>query len=89
MLECRLVEIDKPGILYRVGKHDSMQGLWYDAQGRPTGDIKGLSNEGLEMGVHGVFQHGLISCTTSLETLSNWFNEDDMKILILLIKFFL
>lgn len=84
MLKAHQEVIDKRALLYRVGKSDSLNGLWYDKNGSYTGLIHNLSEGNaalLPMGPHPIFRtdgHHWISTTDSLEMLKNWFSEQDM-----------
>jgi hypothetical protein len=77
-------KIERPGILYRVGKPHSHQGLWYDEAGRETRLIDSLSDgqaRHLPMGPDPVFRANgrrWISVTDSLPALARWFSLADM-----------
>lgn len=74
--------------LYRVGRADNAQGLWYDGQGAYTGLIHNLKDGAagaLPMGFDPIFRaegRRWISVTESLETLKRWFSEQDMRELL-------
>jgi hypothetical protein len=74
--------------LYRVGRADTSQGLWYDTEGRYAGLIHRLAHgpaAELPMGEHPVFRaegRRWISVTESLETLRDWFSRRDMEELL-------
>lgn len=77
-------KIERAGTLYRVGKPNSHQGLWYDEAGRETRLIDSLSDgqaRHLPMGPDPVFRadgRSWISVTDSLPALARWFSLADM-----------
>lgn len=81
------VNIDKviqPKKYYRVCNKETLQGLWYDYDGKFTGlihnDFNFCENNKLEMEFDPELV-GWLSATDSLETLWKWFTEDDIKTL--------
>lgn len=77
--------INKPGLLYRVGKADDQaDGLWYDADGKETGLIHTLKNAAaasLPMGPHPLFRVDgckWISATDTRAMLRQWFSYGDI-----------
>lgn len=77
--------IHQPACLYRVGKRQGGDGLWYDAEGRETGLIRTLSDgasKDLPMGPDPIFRadgRAWISCTRRLEDLLQWFSAKDFE----------
>lgn len=81
----RVDHIEAPGKLYRVGHWLDTKGLWYDANGKPTGlihTIPGAVAASLPMGHHDVFRSDggeWISTTDTPEALPIWFSPADMQ----------
>jgi len=79
---------DQHALLYRVGKREGSDGLWYDQDGNWTGKIHKLKDgaaAALPMGPHPIFRadgHRWISVTDSLFNLRRWFSESDMRELL-------
>lgn len=69
---------------YRVCHKDTLQGLWYDYRGQFTGLIHDkfnfCANNKLEMDFDPEIV-GWLSATDTLESLWNWFTQDDIKTL--------
>jgi len=67
---------------YRVCNPGSQQGLWYDYEGKFIGlihdEFSFCSNSELEMPYDNELI-GWLSATDSLESLWNWFTEEDIK----------
>lgn len=86
--DVRIEGIERPATLYRVGRTDGGQGLWYDANGRETGVVHTLSHgaaASLPMGPHPVFRDAgrrWISTAESLQDLAFWFSAQDMRELL-------
>lgn len=84
ILDVRIELVERPARLYRVGRSDGRQGLWYDGDGRETGIIHTLSEgnaAALPMGPHPVFRadgRRWISTAESLRDLGFWFSRTDM-----------
>lgn len=80
----RVEHIERRTCLYRAGRRDGGQGLWYDADGRETGivhTLKGASAAALPMGPHPVFRADggkWISTAENLRDLGFWFSQADM-----------
>ncbi len=76
--------INEAHTLYRVGRGDRKQGLWYDADGKFVGDIHTLAEGAagaLPMGHDDIFasdNQPWLSATETLEQLKRWFSERDM-----------
>lgn len=67
---------------YRVCNPDSQQGLWYDFQGKFVGLIHNKFDFCLNHDLRMPFDDelvGWLSATDTLESLWNWFTEDDIK----------
>lgn len=86
--DVRVELVENRKTLYRAGRTDGGQGLWYDAEGRETGVIHTLADgpaAALPMGPHPVFRDGgrrWISTAESVRDLSFWFSADDMRELL-------
>jgi len=84
MTEVRIEAVAKRACLYRAGRRDGGQGLWYDAEGLETGIIHTLaaaSAAALPMGPHPVFRADgarWISTAETLHDLGFWFSHQDM-----------
>lgn len=84
LAEVRIEVVEKRACLYRAGRRDGGQGLWYDQEGRETGIIHTLSAAGaaaLPMGPHPVFRADggrWISTAETLHDLGFWFSHQDM-----------
>ncbi len=76
--------VDCHAFLYRVGKRNGGDGLWYDNDGNYTGHIHELSDgsvAALPMGSNPIFRsddYHWISTTNSIDNLRFWFSEQDM-----------
>jgi hypothetical protein len=88
ILDVRVELVERPARLYRVGRRDGRQGLWYDDEGRETGIIHSLAEgnaAALPMGPHPVFRadgRRWISTAECLRDLGFWFSRNDMLELI-------
>ncbi len=84
ILDVRIELVERTACLYRAGRRDGGQGLWYDAEGRETGIIHTLaegSAAALPMGPHPVFRADggkWISTAENLRDLGFWFSRQDM-----------
>lgn len=84
ILEVTVELVERPARLYRVGRRDGRQGLWYDTEGRETGIIHTLAEgnaAALPMGPHPVFRtdgRRWISTAETLQGLGFWFSRTDM-----------
>lgn len=67
---------------YRVGNINTKQGLWYDMEGNFTGmihnELNFVKNRDLQMPFDPNVV-GYLSAVSTLESLSAWFNLDDLK----------
>jgi hypothetical protein len=69
-------------IFYRVCHIDTLQGLWYDYEGNFTGlihnELNFCANSELRMDFDPELV-GWLSAVETIETLFNWFTEEDIK----------
>jgi hypothetical protein len=84
ILDVSVELVERRTCLYRAGRREGGQGLWYDAEGRETGLIHTLtegSAAALPMGPHPVFRadgRRWISTAETLADLGFWFSRNDM-----------